>query len=61
MGKIVEIVYTWKTTGREEVRYRRPAGSQDAQDLMDEVDNMRRIAEDRGYKSPYSYRIIETD
>jgi hypothetical protein len=54
---IIEIVYTWPS-GREEVRYRRPAGSLDAARLVNEVIQLQRKAEDGGYVSPYSYRSV---
>jgi len=47
------IVYTWPD-GREEVRYRRVPGSEEAKELMDEVDALKvRLGE----KCPYSYRV----
>lgn len=49
----VEIVYTWPD-GREEVRYRRPVGSEDAVKLCTEVDVLRAK---HGDACPYSYRV----
>lgn len=49
-----EIVYTWED-GREEVRYRRPYKSAEAQEFMDEIDALRKRDKE---KSPYSYRHV---
>lgn len=57
---IIEIVYTWPD-GREEVRYRRPAGSHEAVQLVNEVLELQRIAKEYGYVSPYSYRSVEDE
>lgn len=54
---IIEIVYTWPD-GREEVRYRRPAGSLDAVKYVNEVLELQRRAAEGGYVSPYSYRSV---
>jgi hypothetical protein len=55
---IIEIVYTWPD-GRQEVRYRRPAGSLDAVKYVNEVLELQRRATEGGYVSPYSYRSVE--
>jgi hypothetical protein len=50
----LEIVYVWQD-GREEVRYRRTAGSEDAQKLIDEVEELKsRLKEE----CPYFYREV---
>lgn len=49
---VIEIVYTWPN-GREEVRYRRVAGTPGAANLIDQVEWLR--ARD-GEASPYSWR-----
>lgn len=55
---MIEIVYTWPD-GREEVRYRRKAGTQDAACLIEQVERMR---SKHGDKSPYSWRsALATD
>lgn len=50
----LEIVYTWQD-GREEVRYRRPSPSEDADKLIAEVEELRARL---GQECPYSYRIV---
>lgn len=57
---IIEIVYTWPD-GKQEVRYRRPAGSHEAAQLVNEVLELQRIAQECGYVSPYSYRSVEDE
>ena len=54
----VEIVYRWDD-GREEVRYRRPHGSDDAKKLMMEVEILADRARLGRYESPYFYRFVE--
>jgi hypothetical protein len=49
----LEIVFTWPG-GREEVRYRRPLGSVEAEELRQEVNELRR----RTWDSPYSWREV---
>lgn len=56
-GETVEVVYVWEN-GREEVRYRRPLGTEDAAKLMAEVDELQARADFMGYTSPYSYRFV---
>lgn len=51
---ITEIVYKWPD-GREEVRYRRPYGSESAAGLMKEVDSLK----ERNSDTPYFYRHVE--
>lgn len=58
MRDTLEIIYTWPN-GREEVRYRRPDGTDDAKRLMDEVDAMKSRLESMGEECPYSYRLRE--
>jgi len=50
-----EIVFTWPD-GREEVRYRRSAGSVDAAELISQVEKLK--ARD-GAECPYSYRDVQ--
>lgn len=52
----LEIVYRWPD-GREEVRYRRPALSADALDLMGQVQQLQRRAAAGGWESPYYWRL----
>jgi hypothetical protein len=52
----MEVVYTWPD-GREEVRYRRPAGSVEAHKLSNEVLELRRK---HGEQCPYSIRFVST-
>lgn len=54
---MIEIVYTWPD-GREEVRYRRVAGTAAAAHLIAQVTALR---ERDGDKSPYSWRISMTE
>lgn len=49
----LEVVYTWPD-GRQEVRYRRWAGTEEAAKLMAEVEALRKAHKD----SPYSYRFV---
>jgi hypothetical protein len=53
----VEIVYRWPD-GREEVRYRRQVGTEDARRLMEEVEELEARAEFFGYETPYSFRFV---
>lgn len=53
----VEIVFRWPS-GREEVRYRRPLGTEDARRLMAEVEELQAKAELHGYESPYFFRFV---
>lgn len=48
----MEVVYTWPD-GREEVRYRRPDGSEQAQQLERQV---RMLERNLGAECPYSIR-----
>lgn len=50
---VMEVIYTW-TDGREEVRYRRPIGSADAERYEAEVAALRNTHAD----SPYSVRYV---
>lgn len=52
---VVEIVYRWPD-GKEEVRYRRLVHSQEAQRLMNEVDEIKNRL---GRECPYFYRTDE--
>jgi hypothetical protein len=54
-SQTVEIVYRWPD-GREEVRYRRPYGSESAEDLIEQVHKLQRKAAEDGYVSPYFWR-----
>lgn len=54
----LEIVFTWPETGREEVRYRRQLGTDDARKLMQEVDELQARAAAMNEESPYSYRFV---
>lgn len=56
-GETLEIVYTWPS-GREEVRYRRPLGTDDARTFMAEVDAMKDRRERLGTECSYSYRFV---
>lgn len=58
MSKIIEFVFTWDD-GREEVRYRRPEGSSDTFKMISEITKLQERGRNNGYKSPYSYRIID--
>lgn len=53
---MMEIVYTWPD-GRQEVRYRRPAGSREAHKLSNEVLELQRK---HGDKCPYSIRFARS-
>ena len=57
---VIEIVYTWPD-GREEIRYRRPAGSLDAVRFVNEVRGLQAVAKASGYVSPYSWRSVERE
>lgn len=57
-SETLEIVYTWED-GREEVRYRRPYPSEDACKMIGQVREIREQANERRYKSPYSWRITK--
>ncbi len=50
----LEIVFTWED-GREEVRYRRPRGSQEANDLIADVTMLQARLPD----TPYSWRFVK--
>lgn len=52
MYKALIIIYTWPETGCKEVRYRRVAGSPEAQKLIDEVEELKKRL---GDECPYSY------
>jgi hypothetical protein len=52
----MEVVYTWPG-GREEVRYRRPTGSDDAKVLERRVELLRQM---HGPDSPYSIRYTDS-
>ncbi len=54
LHKALIIIYTWPETGRREVRYRRVAGSPEAQKLIDEVDVLKKRL---GDECPYSYEV----
>lgn len=58
MHKALIITYTWPETGRKEVRYRRVAGSPEAQKLIDEVDKLKA---QYGDECPYSYEVRDED
>lgn len=51
MYKSLVITYTWPD-GRKEVRYRRVAGTEEAQTLIDEVEALKARL---GEECPYSY------
>ena len=53
MHKALVITYTWPD-GRKEVRYRRVAGSPEAQELIDEVEALKKRL---GDQCPYSYEV----
>lgn len=55
----IEIVYVWPN-GREEVRYVRQAGTDDAQRLIDDVEKLRASCAASGEVCPYSYRRVIT-
>ncbi len=50
-----EIVYRWPS-GDEEVRYRRPFGSMDALNLIEQVEARKKICDIKGEECPYSFR-----
>ena len=52
------VIYTWPD-GREEIRYQRPAASDDARKFANEIDELRRVANVGGHDSPYSYRFVQ--
>ena len=53
--KTFQVIYTWPN-GKKEVRYSRPANSEDAIDLQRQVDAMRNA---QGDDCCYSYQTIE--
>ena len=53
--KIFQVIYTWPS-GEKEIRYSRPANSEDAELLQRQVDAMR---DAKGDNWPYSYWTIE--
>lgn len=57
MSRTVEILYTWPN-GRTEVRYRRPEGSDEAKDLMGQVDG---LMDRQGSDCPYGYRFVDAE
>lgn len=56
MGETLQIVFRWPD-GREEVRYERGLGTNDARLMMAEVDELQARADALGYENPYSYRF----
>ena len=54
-GEIFEVVFVWPD-GREEVRYRRPAGTDDARRFAQEIDEMEARLAMTGEDCPYFYR-----
>lgn len=56
-GETLQIIYRWPD-GREEVRYERQLGTEDARRLMAEVEELQARAELMGYESPYSFRFV---
>ena len=58
MSETLEIVYKWPN-GREEVRYRRPAGTEDARSLIAEVEELQARADLLGYENPYFFRYTK--
>jgi plasmid replication initiation protein len=55
---IMQVIYTWDD-GREEVRYERPADSEDAAKFRAEVEKLHQYAKEGSYVSPYSIRYME--
>ena len=55
MGDILQVIFTWPD-GREEVRYERPVGTEDARKLAAEVEELQARAAYTGEESPYSIR-----
>lgn len=53
----LEIVYVWPD-GREEVRYRRQLGTNDADRFMKEVDEIKARCDYFGEDCPYYYRFV---